>query len=85
MLRGRYSRCYFPRSGHVYPPIFVAVYPARVCIEMSSGQIRRRKGKERWDYLNTVVSGVSCDPPGGSRWSPLGSAGCPRTRPSLVV
>lgn len=34
---------------------------------------KTRGGAERWDYLNTVVSGVSCDPPGCSRWPPLGS------------
>lgn len=28
---------------------------------------------------------MSCDPPGCSRWSPLGSAGPPRTRPSCRV
>lgn len=95
VLRGRYSGYYFPHSGHVYPPIFVAGYPARVCIEMSSSRAQiRRKGKERRgeerkeerrDYLNTVVSGVSCDPPGGSRWSPLESAGPPQTCPSRRV
>lgn len=90
VLRDRYSGYYFPHSGHVYPPIFVAGYPARVCIEMSSFRAQiRRKGKERkeerWDYLNTVVSGVSCDPPGGSRWSPLESAGPPQTCPSRQV
>lgn len=50
------------------------------------GEERRGKRKEeRRDYLNTVVSGVSCDPPGGSRWSPLESAGPPQTCPSRRV
>lgn len=45
----------------------------------------KERKEERWDYLNTVVSGVSCDPPGGSRWSPLESAGPPQTCPSRQV
>lgn len=60
VLRGRYSGYYFPHSGHVYPPIFVAGYPARVCIEMSSwSQIRRRKGKERKEEREVGLSEYS--------------------------
>lgn len=47
----RYSRYYFPRSGRVYPPIFVAGYPARACIEMSSfraNKTEKRKGGIIW-------------------------------------
>jgi len=66
--------------------VFAAGYPPRACIEMCRRvPTKYDAGKERWDYLNTVVPRVSCDPPGGSRWSPLGSAGPPRTRPSRRV
>lgn len=47
----RYSRYYFPRSGHVYPTIFVVGYPARACIEMSSfraNKTEKRKGGIIW-------------------------------------
>jgi len=79
---------YFPRSTRTtyIRPVFVAGYPPRACIEMCRRiPAKYDAGKERWDYLNTVVPRVSCDPPGGSRWSPLGSAGPPRTRPSRRV
>lgn len=86
-----YGRYRWVAISHVvdnlYPTIFVAGYSARVRIEMSSwaNTAEERKGKERWDYLNTVVSGVSCDPPGGNRWSPLEPTGPPQTRPSRRV